>query len=315
MPVQTFALLDTLKHVEIVGRQQCGSVEIFHLRWPAGDGPTYSTLDEALEAHWIEVVESTEAGQVSRIKIINRSPQMVFLMAGEQLVGCKQNRVLNSSIMVPPHAEMPLPVTCVERGRWGYSSRAFSSPRTSSHYALRAMMTGQASQSYRFAGAPISDQKKVWGEVARKLGAMRSPSSSDAMQDLYRSYELKLKELENKLPAPSDCNGAVFVIDGKIVGSDFFDKADTLRKLWPKLIRSCGIDALERSAIIQRSTAAADISSWLAYSAGATQEPFPSPGMGLDVRIEGQDVLGASLVVDDHPVHMELFRRMPGQQL
>ena len=309
MPFQTFALLDTLKHVEIAGHQQCGSLEILHLRWPAGDGLTYSTLDEALEAHWIEVVESTEAGRVSSIKIINRSTQMVFLMAGEQLVGCKQNRVMNSSIMVPPRAEMPLPVTCVERGRWGYNSSAFSSPRTSSHYALRAMMTRQASQSYRAAGVPMSDQKKVWGEVARKLGVMGSPSSSDAMQDLYQNYDLKLKELEEKLPAPSDCNGVVFVIAGNIVGADFFDKADTLRKLWPKLIRSCSIDALERPARHERSTSVREISSWLEASASATHEPFPSPGMGLDVRIEGKDVLGASLVIDDHPVHMELFRR------
>jgi len=309
MPFQTFALLDTLNHVEVIGHQQCGSVEVFHLRWPAGDPLTYSTLDEALEAHWIEVVESTEAGQVSRIKIINRSTQMVFLMAGEQLVGCKQNRVMNSSIMVPPRAEMALPVTCVERGRWGYSSSAFSSARTSSHYALRAMMTRQASQSYRSAGVPMSDQKKVWGEVSRKLGAMGSPSSSDAMQDVYRNYDLKLRELEEKLPAPSDCNGAVFSIAGSIVGTDFFDNADTLRKLWPKLIRSCSIDALERPARNERSTSVHEISSWLEASASATQESFPSPGMGLDVRIEGKDVLGASLVIDDHPVHMELFRR------
>ncbi|HYV75417.1 MAG TPA: DUF6569 family protein [Candidatus Binatia bacterium] len=309
MPFQTFALLDTLNHVEVIGHQQCGSVEVFHLRWPAGDPLTYSTLDEALEAHWIEVVESTEAGQVSRIKIINRSTQMVFLMAGEQLVGCKQNRVMNSSIMVPPRAEMALPVTCVERGRWGYSSSAFSSARTSSHYALRAMMTRQASQSYRSAGVPMSDQKEVWGEVSRKLGAMGSPSSSDAMQDVYRNYDLKLRELEEKLPAPSDCNGAVFSIAGSIVGTDFFDNADTLRKLWPKLIRSCSIDALERPARNERSTSVHEISSWLEASASATQESFPSPGIGLDVRIEGKDVLGASLVIDDHPVHMELFRR------
>jgi hypothetical protein len=309
MPLQTFPLLDTLKHVEVAGHQQCGSLEVFHLLWPAGNGLTYTTLDEALEAHWIEVVESTEAGRVSRIKIINRSAQMVFLMAGEQLVGCKQNRVVNSSIMVPPRAEMPLPVTCVERGRWGYSSSAFSSPRTSSHYALRAMMSGQASQSYRTAGIPMSDQGKVWSEVSRKLGVMRSPSASDAIQDLYRSYDLKLKELEEKLPAPADCNGALFVVAGNIVGADFFDKADTLRKLWPKLIKSCSIDALERPTRIHRSTSLPEILSWLEAGASATQEPFPSPGMGLDVRIEGKDVLGASLVIDDHPVHMELFRR------
>jgi hypothetical protein len=35
--------------------------------------------------------------------------------------------------------------------------------------------------------------------------------------------------------------------------------------------------------------------------------------MGLDARIEGKDVIGASLVVDDHPIHMELFRRPASQ--
>ena len=96
MPFQTSSLLDTLKHAAISGRQQCGSLEVFNLQWPI-----VRHADESLEARWIEITESTESGQVSRIKIINHSEQMIFLMAGEQLVGCKQNRVLNSSIMVP----------------------------------------------------------------------------------------------------------------------------------------------------------------------------------------------------------------------
>ena len=86
-------MLDTLKHVEIIGHQQCGSLEVFYLRWPTSDGLSYATLDEALESHSIEVAESTEAEQVSRIKIINHSARMVFIMAGEQLVRCKENRV------------------------------------------------------------------------------------------------------------------------------------------------------------------------------------------------------------------------------
>jgi len=309
MALQTVAVLDTLKHAVISGRQRAGSLEIFHMQWPVGNGPAYVTLDEALGSHWIEITESTESGQVSQIKIINHSEQMIFLMAGEQLVGAKQNRVLNSSIMVPPKAEMPLPVTCVERGRWGYSSREFSSPGTSSHYRLRAMMSGQAHKSYRSSGMPISDQREVWGEVSRKLGAMASPSRSDAMQDVYRNYEAKLKELEETLPPPTDSNAAVFVVAGAVVGSDFFDKKETLRKLWPKLIRSCSLDALEKPSQNVTSTSADDILTWLESSAKATQEPFPSPGLGQDVRIEGEDVLGASLVLGDHPIHMELFHR------
>jgi len=310
MPSQTFALLDTLRRVKISGHQQSNSLEIFHLYWPVGDGPAYATLDEAINAHWIEIAESTASGQVSQIKIMNLSEHMIFLMAGEQLVGCKQNRVLNSSIMVPPKAEMPLPVTCVERGRWGYSSRAFSSSGTSSYYGLRAMMSGHAYKSYRSTGMPISDQGEVWGEVSRKLDAMGSPSRSDAMQDVYRKYEAKLKELEEKLPAPTDCNAVVFAVAGVVVGSDFFDKKETLQKLWPKLIRSCSLDALERPSPNATSASPDDISAWLERAATAAHEPFPSPGLGLDVRIEGEDILGASLMIDDHPIHMELFHRI-----
>ena len=309
MPAQASGPLDTLKRVQLTGHQQYGSVEIFSLRGPSTNGLVYVTLDESLEAGWIEITEFTEAGQVPRIKIINRSQHMVFLMAGEQVVGCKQNRVVNASMMVPAHSEMPLPVTCVERGRWGYSGAAFASAYSSSHHQLRVMMAAQAAKSYRQTGVPSADQAAVWREVSRKLGTMGSRSSSDALQDVFRDNDKKLKEAVEQLPAPTDCNGAVFVIGGRIAGADLFDKPETLRKLWPKLIKSCTIDALEPSTQNPGSTTPEEITSWLERGASATQESFPSPGVGQDVRIEGEDVLGASLVINDHPVHMELFRR------
>jgi len=314
MPTQTSGLLDTLKRVQITGHQQDGAVEIFHLRWSGVNGLDYLTLDEALEAQDIEVTEFTETGQVPRIKILNRSGHMVFLMAGEQLVGCKQNRVVNASIMVPPHSEMPLPVTCVERGRWGYRGKVFSSAHSSSHHRLRAMMAGQAAESYRRAGVPSADQAAVWGEVSRKLRTTGSRSPSDALQDVFRNHERKLEESVNNLPAPVECNGAVFVIGGRIAGVDLFDKPETLRKLWPKLIKSCTIDALDPPTESPGSMAQEQISSWLDAAASATLESFPSPGVGQDMRIECEDVICASLVVDDHPVHMELFRRTEPRQ-
>lgn len=309
IPARAGGLLDTLKIIQLAGYQQYGSIEVFHLSWPGRDTLDYVTLDESLAAGWIEITEFSDSGQVSRVKIINRSQHMVFLMAGEQLVGCKQNRVLNASMMVPAHSEIPLPVTCVERGRWGYNSRSFSSAHSSSHYGLRAMMKMQAAKSYRGSSVPGPDQAAVWQEVSRKLATMGSRSSSDALQDLFRDSARRLEESVANLPAPPDCNGAVFLIGGRIAGADLFDRPDTLRKLWPKLIKSCAIDALEAPTQILASTAPEQVLRWLGSGAGATQESFPSPGVGQDVSIEGEDLVGASLVIDDHPIHMELFRR------
>ena len=309
MTASTSGLLDTLKRVVLSGHQQHGSVEVFHLRWPAGDGLDYATLDEALQSGEIEITEISEQGHVPKIKIVNRSARMVLLIAGEQVVGCKQNRVMNASMMVPAKSEMPIPVTCVESGRWGYRSPAFTSGDTLSHSSLRSMMSAQSLSSYKRSGVPISDQSAVWREVSRKIGAMKSYSESDSLQDVFHDYDAKLKDIMQALTAPTDCNGAVFVVGGRIAGADFFDKPETLRKLWPKLVKSCAIDALEPSEQGPASPEPEAILSWLQSAAGATAEAFPSPGAGEDVRIEGENVLGASLVVEDHPVHMELFRR------
>ena len=40
----------------------------------------------------------------------------------------------------------------------------------------------------------------------------------------------------------------------------------------------------------------------------ARQEWFDSPGVGKDVRIEGEKLTGTTWIVEGRPVHLELFR-------
>lgn len=110
--------LEKLSSVEIETLQQAANLQIFGLRWPEGNGLDYMTLDEALLDKVLDVTEINEGGKVPSISVVNRSERMVFLMAGELLVGCKQDRVLNSSTMVPSKSEMTIPLACVEVGRW-----------------------------------------------------------------------------------------------------------------------------------------------------------------------------------------------------
>jgi hypothetical protein len=46
---------------------------------------------------------------------------------------------------------------------------------------------------------------------------------------------------------------------------------------------------------------------WVRGAAIAPREPFKSPGAGLDIRFETQELAGSALVVLDQPVHVELF--------
>ena len=47
----------------------------------------YITLDEALSEELIEVVEVSEEGTVPELKVVNKSPCMILILDGEELVG------------------------------------------------------------------------------------------------------------------------------------------------------------------------------------------------------------------------------------
>src|SRR5262249_33573510 len=135
--VMSPSLTNLLRALDVALPRAVHGMQVFGLRSPDGDGLDYTTLDDALAAGTLEVTEVSEGGSVPTLRVSNRAERMVFLMAGEHLIGSKQNRVLNASIMVAAQSELPIPVSCVEAGRWAYRSRTFASGGSSSHSHLR----------------------------------------------------------------------------------------------------------------------------------------------------------------------------------
>lgn len=98
--------------------------------------PGLALLDEALKMRVLRIEEIGEEGRVPTLRVVNSGADPVLLLEGDELVGAKQNRVVNSSVLVAADSELTLPVSCVERGRWSYRSRGFSSSGASPHLAL-----------------------------------------------------------------------------------------------------------------------------------------------------------------------------------
>ena len=285
-----------------------GALRVFGLRHPSSGGLTYLTLDEALDTEAFQITEADGDGSVPTLQVTNENDSMVFLMAGEELIGAKQNRVLNVSLMVEGNSAIPVPVSCVEAGRWIHKTAMFSSAKSSSHSKLRAKMANSVENSYRRTGRPASNQEEVWDEVSSLLCCTKSDSPTEALHQVDEDKERDLKAFAETIPPPSGCCGAAFAVAGKIVGVDVFDQPSTLAKLWPKLIRSYAVDALETSTphtAVRRET----VATWLRQAIDAKAERYHSPGAGDDLRFKSDDRVGGSLLVDDQPVHTELFAK------
>lgn len=297
---------ERIEKVHVIEPVTAGGLQMFGLRRDDESNLAYTTLDEALDAETIEVTEASDRGRIPTLLVVNKGNDRVLLVAGEQLIGAKQNRVLNVTIMIDGKSKSPIPVSCVEQGRWRYYSRKFRSGGTSSPSRLRAKMSKHATEGYLRDGTPSSRQEEVWDEVSCTMCCMACESPTSALEQVYEDYRPKLDEVVRQARIPEDCCGVVFAFGGKIVGLDLFDKPGTLSKLLPKLVRANAVNAMETSdggARVDRDR----VVDWLRSIASASCQQFKSPGLGDDVRIESDDVVGAALVVEGEPVHIESF--------
>ena len=112
----SFQLGDPVEHRGVV------IAPLFPLRDPRA---RYITLDAAL-ARGLTITETSEAGDVPELTVANPLAENVLLYDGAELVGAKQNRILNVTVLVAAGSTLRIPVSCTEQGRWRSVSKSFS---------------------------------------------------------------------------------------------------------------------------------------------------------------------------------------------
>lgn len=271
-----------------------------------GEAAGYLLLDEALAAGVLEVGEVSEAGSVNTILVKNTGDQPVLILDGEELVGAKQNRMVNATTLVPPRTEIKMGVSCVERGRWSYTAERFEQSAVFGYSTLRSQKAAQVSESLRFDLGFQADQGALWAEIDRKHARMGSRSDTDALHDAYRDRQADLQRyLAGLEPQPGQTGVACF-INGRFACLDLFDAPETLAKVWTKLITSYAMDALENRKE-EKEDDVPNLETVLNAARAGQWRSYPSAGRGTDVRVRAAGVVGAGLVDDGRLVHLSLF--------
>jgi hypothetical protein len=270
---------------------------------PAG----YVLLDEALERRLARVTEISATGSVPELAFENTSAEKILLVDGDELIGAKQNRIINLSILVGGGKRIAIPVSCVEQGRWSYRSSAFAAAKRSLFAKARAKKMGRVSASLRERGARSSDQGEVWADVADKVAFCRADSSTGAMSDAYAASARQLDGYTAAFRAELHQRGAVAAIDGKVVGLELFDSEVTFARYLNKLVRSYALDALETAGNESPAPEAEAVERFPACLQAAAAERYVALGEGEDIRLSGNGVKGGALAVGDRLVHLAGF--------
>jgi len=155
-------------------------------------------------------VRVVETGTVNKLVIENLTDQEIFIRAGEIVTGGKQDRVISSNLILPPHSGLiRMSAFCVEPGRWaardGQDGRSFAVASTAMpasgtrRVAAAAALTDAPQTPLAERPATPAAQRQVWEdgrraqfELGRELHAnLAAPSAPTSLASTLASDALE----------------------------------------------------------------------------------------------------------------------------
>ncbi|MEK6285474.1 MAG: DUF6569 family protein [Acidobacteriota bacterium] len=271
-----------------------------------GDGSSASadliTLDEGLRSgkviitelgadgrsHRINRRQSGDSAEVNRLALTNNSGKALVLIAGEMILGGKQDRIVgHDCIIEATNTPVPLDVFCVEHGRWS-GGLAFGESRGAGAASGRGRGSGSGSGSGAGAGmsvAPMAlpkirekaqaqkSQGEVWSAVAETVTVTATSTSTGNLNSVYqdRRVNKKLDDYErafkDKLSA-GNIVGVVAAVGGKIVSADVFANHSLFQAYWPKMLKSYALEAVSRGENRAQQVSRTEAEAFLARAQG-----------------------------------------------
>jgi hypothetical protein len=296
--------------VEVGPPVEAGRLRLFPLFVDAPAAPDYAVGPEAGPAGAIAVTEQEDGARVPELVVTPDTALPLLLLEGETLLGVKQNRTLNVSVLCRPHVPVVVPVSCVEAGRWGTVQRVTHSPRLSPS-SLRAAKTRSVVASVRNRATKHSDQGLVWQTVDAYAARLAHHSPTHALEDVAEAAAPDVAAIVAGLRPVEGQQGVLAVApDGSIV-VDLFDKAATLATYWDGLLAGYALDAVETPDTAAPAFGPGEARAFLDTVLAAPATEIDAVALGTELHFGDEHVTGGALVWDGAVVHLAAFGAAP----
>ena len=230
------------------------AVFLIHQADASQDDMNCLTLEEALREDKVRVTEKSDGAQVNALEVENTGDRPVYLQAGDTVKGGQQDRTIAVDFIIPPKSgKIEVNAFCVEPGRWAVrtASATGSGPMMGATFALAPAPVATKEQKLAIKGE--KNQSEVWeagrkvNQAFSKLDGSASPVDSYVLatdeprvREDVAAYEDVLGKLTD---GKIDVVGMAFAINGEMNTVELYPTAGLFRKLWPKLLRGCSLEA------------------------------------------------------------------------
>jgi hypothetical protein len=300
-------LTQALHSMDISEPVSHGLLHIFPLRGGTPEEGNLLLLEDGLRAGTLRVEELYESGCAPELRVVNEGDLRVLILEGDELIGAGQDRVANSSVLINAGSELILPVSCVERGRWSYRPRAFSTATGSPHLTLRRLTTRSVHYSLRSGREHRSDQRAVWRQLDHAVCLYRTGLPARALRASRSHHPEKLDAFEKLArELPEGTSGVVVAIGERLALLEVLAGPCTFARVFRKLLsgyafESVGLDRPYGTPEVQ------EVRSFIQAAAETVHREHQAVGAGRDVRFEGDGIAGYALIGQSGVLHAAAF--------
>jgi hypothetical protein len=225
-----------------------------------------------------------DGAEVNKVLVTNNSGKTLVLIAGEFILGGKQDRIVGHDCIVSStNTPVPIDVFCVEHGRWQATSIRRDSAganqgggevHVGGGMSFGAAAGVMAAPNVRANAQAKKSQSDVWSEVADKVSKNHVSTSTGTLNSVYsdKKVSARLNEYQRAINAKfADKNivGAVVAINGKLLSADVFASPQLFQAYQAKLLKSYALEAISVDKVKSLAVKASDAEAFLSSSEGA----------------------------------------------
>jgi hypothetical protein len=187
----------------------------------------------------------------------------------------------------------------------------FSSGKKVMHASLRREIQYCLRDNLSRGAGHRTDQGRIWNSIAEKSKRMKVKSPTMAMSDVFEHYEDKLSDYTDSFHLIEQQVGALFAIDGVVIGLECFSSNDTFGRFFNKLVNSYAMDAIEN--VDQKDKVAsvppAKAKAFVESVKKAKGQRHPVISIGATISFESRIAQGIAIADGPIVLHLSAFRK------